>query len=320
MSSGFTVATNEHLIRSNLWTKQIKELLMDDLQAMRFVKVLTDFPDGTTFNIPSIGEAETSDFAEGQAIRYNKLDTGNFTFEFDQYKYSAHSISEKFKRDSFYAEEVISAFVPRQHRALMEAVETRILSRGPTTQTAANLNTINSAPHRWVGNGTNETMAIRDFALARYSLTKANVPLNNLVAFVDPSVTYAIMNQTNVMNLLTPDPMWQSVVREGGTTGTHFKFNLFGFDVYESNYLHVNTASETIDSVTAAAGVCNLFFSAAPGDTLPIVGGFRQQPQVYSEFNKDLQQEEFLTIAEYGFKLYRPENMIVVITDTDQVT
>jgi hypothetical protein len=37
-------------------------------------------------------------------------------------------------------------------------------------------------------------------------------------------------------------------------------------------------------------------------------------PTVYSEFNKDLQQEEYLTICEYGFKLYRPENMVIILT------
>ena len=54
MASGFTVATNEHLIRSNLWSRQIKELLLDDLMAMRFVRLLTDFPDGTTINVSRI--------------------------------------------------------------------------------------------------------------------------------------------------------------------------------------------------------------------------------------------------------------------------
>ena len=44
-------------------------------------------------------------------------------------------------------------------------------------------------------------------------------------------------------------------------------------------------------------GTVNFFFSAAPGDTMPWVGAFRQMPTVYSEFNKDHQQEEYLTIA-----------------------
>src|SRR5688572_13927019 len=135
--AGFTSANNQHLIRTNLWSRQIKELLLDELNAMKFVKVLTDFPDGYTLNIPSIGEAETADFNENQAIKYNQFDTGNFTFSFDQYKYSANAISEKFKRDSFYAQDVIAAFVPRQHRALMEAVETNIFAKGNAGQTAS---------------------------------------------------------------------------------------------------------------------------------------------------------------------------------------
>lgn len=318
MNSGFTVATNEHLIRSNLWSRQLKELLLDDLYAMKFVKVITEFPDGTTINIPTLGEAETADFAEGQAIKYNKFDTGNFQFSFDQYKYSANAISEKFKRDSYYSSDVISAFLPRQHRALMEAVETRIFSRGNAGQTGSNTNTINGAEHRWVGSGANESMALSDFAKAQYALTKANVPLVNLCAVVDPSVAHTLQTQTNTVNLLSPMPMWEEVVKSNMVTGFKFRFNLYGFDVYVSNYLP-SGLTDSIGGKTASVGVANMFFSAAPGDTLPLIGGFRQNPTVYSEFNKDLQQTEYLTIAEYGFKLYRPENMVIVVTDTDVV-
>src|SRR3972149_49545 len=305
MASGFTIATNEHLSRSNLYTRQLKELLLDDLYAMRFVKVLTGFPDGATFNIPSVGEAETADFAEGQSIKYNKMDTGNFTFSFDQYKYSGLAMSEKFKRDSYYPNEVLAMFVPREHRALMEAVETRVLSRGPNTQTASNANQINGADHRWVGSGTNEAMAPVDFAKALHSLTKANVPLTNLIAVVDPSVAYSLQTQPNIINMLSPMPMYEDVVKAGMVTGFKFRFNLFGFDVYVSNYLP-SGISETVGSKTVTTGVANQFFSATAGDTLPIVGGFRQPPTVQSKFNIDLQQMEYVTIAEYGFKLYRP--------------
>ena len=321
MASGFTVATNEHLIRSNVWSRQLKELLLDDLMALKFVRILQDFPDGTTLNIPSIGEAETADFAEGQAIKYNKMDTGNFVFSFDQYKYSANSISAKFKRDSYYASDVIAAFIPRQHRALMEAVETRILSRANAGQTTNDANLINDAAHRMIGTGTNFTLGLKDFAKAYYALQKAAVPMVNLVAIVDPSTAYTIQTNTNVTNLLSPMPMWEDVVKSGIVTGMKFRFNLYGFDVYVSNYLPLTGAQTiTIGPTPATTSVANLFFSAAPGDTCPLVGGFRQMPTVFSEFNKDLQQEEYVTIAEYGFKLYRPENMVIVVTDTNQIT
>src|SRR5271170_2531014 len=138
--AGFNDANTNFLLRTNLWSRQIKELLLDDLNAMKWVRILSDFPDGQTLNIPSIGEAETADFVEGQAIKYNSMDTGNFTFSFDTYKYSANAISEKFKRDSFYSADVVAAFVPRQHRSLMEAVETNILSKINSGQTASSLN------------------------------------------------------------------------------------------------------------------------------------------------------------------------------------
>ena len=316
--AGFTDQNTQFLVRTQLWSRQIKELLLDELNAMKFVRIIQDFPDGYTLNIPSIGEAETADYVENQAVKYNAMATGNYTFQFDQYKYSANAISEKFKRDSYYSSDVIAAFVPRQHRALMEAVETNIFAKANSGQTASSLNTINTASHRWVAGGTGQSITLQDFAKAQYALFKANVPLVNLCAVVDPSVAYTLQTQANLVNLLSPMPMWGDVTREGIVTGFKFRFNVYGFDIYVSNYLP-SIASETINSVAVTGGVANYFFSATPGDTCPWVGAFRQEPTVYSEFNKDLQQTEYLTIAEYGFKLYRPENMVTVLTATSAV-
>src|SRR6266576_2122659 len=316
--AALTDMSQANLIRTSLWSRQMKELLLDELNAMKFVRVLQDFPDGYTINIPSIGEAETADFNENQAVKYNQMDTGNFQFSFDNYKYTANAISEKFKRDSYYSSDVIAAFVPRQHRALMEAVETRIFAVANSGQTASNPNTINTADHRWVAHGTSQSMILQDFAKADFALRKANVPMTNLVAVVDPSVAYTLATQANMVNLLSPQMQWEQVARDGIISGFKFKFNIFGFDVYVSNYLP-GSISETISSVAVTSGVANYFFSATPGDVCPWIGGFRQMPTVYSEFNKDLQQTEYLTIAEYGFKLYRPENLVTVLTNTSVV-
>lgn len=318
--AGFMDANTNYLVRSNLWSRQMKQLLLDDLNAQKFVRIISDFPDGYTINIPSLGEATQSDFTEGQAIKYESMDTGNFTFSFDKYKYSANAISEKFKRDSYYSQDVIAAFVPRQHRVLMEGFETNVFSVANSGQTASSLNTINTAAHRWVGSGTSQSIALKDFARAHYALTKANVPLVNLVAVVDPSVAYTLQTQANLVNLITPNQQWQSIVGDGLMTGFKFRFNIYGFDIYVSNYLP-GGITETIDGTTVTTyGVANYFFSAAPGDLCPWIGAFRQMPTVYSEFNKDLQQEEYLTITEYGVKLYRHENLVTVLTSTNVVS
>lgn len=316
--SGFNTGNGAHLIRSNVWTAQLKDFFEAELMGMQYVDMITDFPDGTTWNIPSVGQAEVLDYVEGQAVRYTAMDTGTFTFTIDQYKSSATFITEQMKQDSFYISKLVSSFVPKQNRAIQAAMETKILNVGPLAQTAANVNAINGADHRWVGSGTNETMAPQDFAKALYGLQKANVPLTQLIAIVDPSVEYALNTLTNLVNV-SNNPRWEGVIASGLSSGMRFMKNIYGFDVYTSQWLHVNTASEAISGRTAAAGVNNLFFSAA-SDAKPIVGAVRQSPKVDSEFNKDLQREEYVTTSRYAYKLYRPENMICVLTDTDQVS
>ena len=313
----FQTNATDHLIRSSLWSTQLKEVLLDDLMAMTYVDLITDFPDGDTLNIPSIGQAEVYDYAEGQAIRYTAMDTGNFTFSITDYKASATAITNKMKQDSYVMSQLVSSFVPKQNRAIMKSMEAAILALGPGAQTLNSDNQINGAKHRYIGSGTNETMSVNDFARALYALQKANVPATNLVAIVDPSVEYAINTITNISNV-SNNPQWDGIISSGISSGMRFIKNIYGFDVYTSQNLKSNSASETINSVTSTVGVNNLFFSAAP-DVVPFIGAIRQAPTVDSSYNKDRQQDEYVTTCRYGFKLYRPENMVVVVTDTDQV-
>jgi len=70
----WTASNDDHLIRSNLWSNQLKEVFEDELLGMKYVEMLTDFPDGDTFNIPSIGQAEVADYVEDQQVRYTAMD------------------------------------------------------------------------------------------------------------------------------------------------------------------------------------------------------------------------------------------------------
>lgn len=313
--SGFTTTANEHLIRANLWSSQIKDVLEEELFAMRYVDMITDFPDGDTLNIPSLGQAEIRDYEEGQSVTYTAMDTGNFTFTITEYKQSATYITNKMKQDSFYMSRLVSSFVPKQARVIAEAMEEDVLAVGPDGQTPSNLNLINGARHRYVGSGTNEVMTINDFLYARYALRKANVSMNNLIAIVDPSVEITLGKL--VTTTYDSNPYWERIVKDGVSTGMRYFQNIAGFDVYVSDFLKSGIA-ETVNSVSVTTGVANLFFSAT-SDVLPFVGNVRQAPKVDSDYNKDLQREEYVTTARWGFKLYRPENLVTVLTDTDQV-
>lgn len=313
--AGFSTAT-PNLTRTDIWSNTLKATFEDELIATKYVNWLTDFPDGDTIHIPSIGQPEVNDYVEGTPAVYTAMDTGEYTFSVTEYKSVGTHISKKYMQDSYYADRLISQFVPKQHRALMKALEVDILAAGPNGQTASALNAINGADHRWVASGTNEVMEVEDFARALNSIQMANVPTTNLVAIVHPSVEYRINTLTNLANV-SNNPRWEGIVSTGIATGMRFIKNIFGFDVYTSMNLK-QSMSETIDGRSVTTGVANLFFSAAPG-LQPFIGLIRQAPEVDQEFNKDYQRFEYLTTCRYGVDLYYPDNMVVVLSDTDQV-
>lgn len=314
--SGVMTTTVDHLIRSEIWSTRLKEIFEADLFAMKYVDMLSEFPDGEAINIPSIGQMDTYDYEEGQPIRYTAIDTGNFVFRITDYVASATYITNKMKQDSFYTSRLEAAFVPKQARAVAERMEEGALAIGPNGQTASNLNTINGGDHRFVASGTTATMTPQDFAKAKYALRKANVPMTNLIAIVDPSVEYTLSTLTNLVNL-SYNPQWEGIVRDGISTGMQFKMNIYGFDVYVSDWLP-KSVNETIDGKSTTTGVANLFFSTA-GDANPFVGAMRQAPKVDSEYNKDYQREEYVTTARWGFGFYRPEALVTILSNEDVV-
>lgn len=314
-----TTANTAQLRRSEVWSSQLKEVLKDELSGTGYVNWLSEFPDGDQFTMPSIGEATVRDYTENTPVVYDALDTGEFTFTINKYKSSATYITKKALQDGFYMAQLTASFVPKQSRALMEVLETDIFALGAAGalggQTASDLNTINSAAHRFSATGGSGAMAVSDFARALHGLKKANVPDQNLIAIVDPSVEYTMNTQTNLTNI-SNNARWEGIVADSIASGVRFVKNIYGFDVYTSNYLADSGAaqdgSETIDSVAITGGKCNLFFSAASPDLLPFMGAWRQMPEVDGEYNKDFQREEHVTTARYGLKVFRPENLIVV--------
>ena len=149
------------------------------------------------------------------------------------------------------------------------------------------------------------------------SLKKANVPQSNLIAIVDPTVGYHLETLSNLVNV-SNNPQWEGIVESGITTGMRFIKNVYGFDVYESNYL--STVTETLnerDNSTSTAitdGKANLFFSAGSDDINPFMGAWRRMPQVESWRDHDKRTEYYQLTARFGLKLYRPENLVTVIT------
>ena len=318
-----TTANMSLLTRSEVWSSELKEILRDEMQAQRYVRMLDGFPDGDQFTIPSIGQAQVDNYAEDTAVVYRPMDTGEFTFSIDKYLSSATYITKKAEQDSFYSAELMSRFVPEQERAIMAHFEATTFAAPEVGVSANSTQSIDGVGHRWAGSTSGAFIAVADFARARYALKKANVPDTNLIAVVDPSVEYTINTLTNLVSV-SDNPRWEGIVADGIATGMRFVKNVYGFDVYTSNYLATATDSALTNSAASPAnqdfssvnGKVNLFFSAAPA-AQAFVGAWRQMPEVDYEYNKDFQRHEYVTTARYGVKLYRPENMVRVITKTN---
>jgi hypothetical protein len=309
--SGMTTGNVSLLTRAEVWSRELKEILRDELMAQTYVRWLQEFPDGDTFKIPSIGQAYVDDYAEDEAVKYRPLDTGQFTFQITEYLSSGTYVTKKAEQDMFYMNELVSRFVPEQERAIMEHVEEAILGL-QSQQTAANTNTINGGKHRYVATGSSSVIKVDDFARANLSLNLANVSANNRVAIVDPSVAYTIETATQLVGI-NNNPMFEGIVSSGIATGMRFVRNVYGFDVYTSQRL-ATISSETLETVSCAGFKANLFFSA-DASVVPFIGAWRQMPEVDTEYNKDFQRTEFVTTARYGVKLYRPENLVTVLSN-----
>lgn len=320
-----TTTSADLLIRSEIWENELKEVFQEELMAQSYVRWLPP-TDGNLRTIPSIGEATARDYQEDTAVVYDALDTGEFQFSVTEYLSSGLYITKKARQDSAYAAELEAAFVPSEARAISERVETDVLALGAAGasggQTAGDTNSINGAQHRFVASGTDEVIAIKDFSRAKYALKKAQVRMVGMIAIVDPSVAYELETQANILNL-SNNPMWEGLVAEGGQSDMRFTRNVMGVDVWVSDFLAdagaAQDGAETIGTPSVTTGKCNLFFSAADGRNLPFIGEFRQMPEVDAEYNKDKQREEYVTTARYGLKVYRPENLVVILSDTDQV-
>lgn len=316
-----TTATSDLLIRAELWSNELKETLKDNLYATGWVDVLDGFPDGDTFTIPSVGDAQVEDYAEDDAVTYRPLDTGEWQFSITEYLQSGTYVTKKNLQDSFYMDRVASEFVPKQNRAIMERFETDVLQRPEALYTANQQGAINGAYHRMSGQATGGKVGLADFAYARWALKKANVPAQNLIALVDPSVEYEMNTLTNLVDV-SYNPRWEGIISEG-IDGSSFQFvkNIYGFDVYTSDYLSTVTdnalpeydGTATNDYSSNNGKAC--YFFSATADILPWKAAWRQMPEVDTEYNKDYQRWEFVTTARYGTKIFRPENMVTIVTD-----
>lgn len=320
-----TTKNLQGLIRKDIWSAELKEVLEEQMLAQNFVRLLTEFPDGENFKIPSIGKLTVDNYQEDTAVVYRPVDTGEFNFEITEYLSSATYITKKAQQDAFYAAQLESRFVPMQRDAIMKHFEVNVFEAANRGVAANSTRPIDGVDHRWAASGPGGRLSLADFARARYALKAANVPDTNLVAIVDPSVELDMNIMATGLDV-SYNPRWEGLIETGFAGGVSFYRNILGFDVYTSTNLPTITDNALMNKAdtpaavnfaptsTGGVGKGNLFFSTA---TDSFIAAWRQMPEVDYEYNKDFQRDEYVTTARYGTALYRPENMVLIASKTN---
>jgi hypothetical protein len=319
---------NDHFHRNEIFSAQLKEVLRDELFASRWVNFIGDFTDGSNWKMNSVGELTIDQMAEATSLPDRRPDSGQFVFNINEFVGLKVPFTDVFLEDDFMAPQVLSTLPDRMTRAFEEYLETRMLQLHRQMDATVTANpddpyAINGVNHRFIAGqgGTDRRLDIEDIAYARYALQKANVPMEGLVGIVDPSFEF----NANVdgRTVTVDNPMWQGILETGIGTGLRFVRNIYGFDIYVSNYLDsYDTQTSGLfhrDGTTAdnaeVGDKSNLFFSAAGGIDLPFIGAWRRRPVIKSWRDEDKETEYHQMSARFGLQLFRPENLVVCVTD-----
>lgn len=309
-------------VRAQVYSELMLEVLQDGYLPDGLFRDVQDFGDGTTLNIPTIGEMTLFDLVEEQPTPSSAIDTGSISLNINQHKGVAGYVTDELKEDGYKAARVEAQIVPQSLRSIKEAFETDMLAQAVSTTnsmiTLADPNTINGFDHRWIANGSNNTITLDDIIHAKLAFDKANVPDEGRILIVDPICEASLNSITNLVNV-SNNPQFEGMVTSGFARDRKFIRNIFGFDIWVSNRLP-RIASESITSgsapgdTTITDGVNNIFMCVADDQCKPFMGAMRRMPRVEGDRNTSERRDEFHVTSRWGFAPQRAETLISVIT------
>jgi len=312
-------------IEAQQYSKFIIENLNDGLLPEGFSRDVSDFSEGTTLNIKTVGSATIQDVAEGVPMTFNAIDTGNVTLSITDYIGDAWFVSDELREDGSQVAQLSAARAMEGTRAIQENVETKFLSACDAAQTkTGNVNLVNGRPHRWVAGGaaaTDRIFDMSDLVALKLSFDKANVPQEGRILLVDPVVEATLNSLTNLVNV-SNNPMFEGIVTEGFARNHKFIRNIFGFDIWTSNRLPTLTGTEALDASgyglandTAEVGdIVNIAMCVADDNCRPMMRAWRRNPKTEGWRDHENRQDKFQNSARFGFGAQRVDTLATIIT------
>jgi len=310
-------------IEAQQYSQFILENLHDYLLPEGMYRDVSDFGSGTTLNIKTVGTVTLQDAAEDTPLNFSPIDTGTLNLSITDYIGDAWKVSDDLREDGAQVDTLMAMRAMESTRALGENHESRMLAVANAAQTAAGLNLVNGRPHRWVGSAAANarTITLSDFISMKLAFDKANAPAGGRIAIVDPVVEASLNSISNLVSV-SNNPMFEGIVTEGFARDHKFVKNIFGWDVYTSNFLPSLTATEAINasgygltSETAAVGdKANVFMCIADDSCKPVMHAWRRAPQTEGWRDQEERADKYQVTSRFGFGAQRVDTLGVILT------
>ena len=318
--NGINTRDNQAAIRAIVYSGMLREQLEPELIAMNYVDVINSFPDGDKWQDLELGSATVTDYAEGEEIDFKGIEIGTREFEINNYVNSGHYITEKFAQDSYLAAQIMAKVPSLEARAIAADLEQKIFKLA-MLQTNNDANMYNGMAHRFVAGTAADgwgTLTPEDFAYASVALNKVNY-IGPKIAIIPSYQEYAIVTNPRIRASLQYNPKFEGIVRDGALSGMKFSFNIFGWDVYTSEFLPQSSGETSLKdregaqsfSALTDCGVAVLFANIP--ERRPFRMAWRQMPKFEGQWNMAKQREEYVTIARYGLGLGDEANLVVIL-------
>lgn len=307
-----TTQSNRSFIEAEQYSDFILRNMHDGLLPQNFFRDVSDFGEGETLNIKSIGEAKLQEVDENTPLVYNPIESGNVQMQITDYPGDAWHITDKMRQDGSQIEALLAARAQESTRSLQEYFETRALATLEAAQTDADPNEINGFAHRIASSETNNVADISHFNAMKLAFDKAEVPYAGRVAFVDPVVAATLQDNFQGTYNVDSNPMMQEILNSGLMRDHDFIMNFAGWNIFSSNRLPKGDFSDGTTSVTG--GVANIFLNILDDQTKALMVAWRQMPRTETERNKDLQRDEYVMTSRMGFGVQRDDTLGVLIT------
>lgn len=305
-----TRANSTAFIEAEQYSAFILRNLVDGLLPGTFYRNVSDFGNGNTLHIKTVGTVTIQDGSEEVPFEYTPIESGEVTLTISDYVGDAWYVTDDMREDGSQVEALLTARSSESTRAIQEIFETRFLKRCNTSQVNASPNLINGFAHRVASTALNNVVTTQHFINMKVAFDKANVPMGGRVAILDPVVGATLDGSVPLNRDITP--FAANILQNGFDRDHTFLMNLYGWNIITSNRLDKGTFSDGTTSVTNA--VANVFMNVADDNNKPIMAAWRRMPKVEGDRNKDRRRDEFVTSARWGFGAQRVDTLGVLIT------